>query len=88
LKDSVAGDIAKKRHHELTSLIDEKNLAFRLNHASTSLEVLVENEKDGVFMGYDQFYNPLKITSSKELAHSWVSVENVSVEPNGNKGSV
>lgn len=88
LKEVVAGDIAKKRHHELTSLIDEKNHAFRAQNVSTPHEVLVENEKDGIFMGYDQFYNAMKITSDQELAHSWVSVEKISVEPNGNKGIV
>ena len=57
----VSGDIAKQRLKELDSIILQKNLDFR--RKKPKLEVLVESCKDGLYHGYDQFFNPIQIQS-------------------------
>ncbi|MCK4440784.1 MAG: MiaB/RimO family radical SAM methylthiotransferase, partial [Sulfurovaceae bacterium] len=79
MKDIVRGDIAKGRHRELTSIIKEKNLEFR-KFNSKSLEVLVENGKNGVYRGYDQYFNPIEIQSSQDLSSNWIFVDDVIVK--------
>jgi MiaB-like tRNA modifying enzyme len=78
MKPEVRGDIAKARHHALTALIAEKNLAFRKKH-HTNLTVLVESGKEGTYYGFDQYYNKVAIKSSEELSANWVFLENVEV---------
>jgi len=81
--DVVRGDIAKLRHRELTAIIKEKNLQFRKSNSS-SLEVLVENGKNGLYRGYDQYYNPIEIQSSQDLSSNWIFVDNVVVKGDKN----
>jgi len=81
--DVVRGDIAKLRHRELTAIIKEKNLQFRKSN-SNSLEVLVENGKNGLYRGYDQYYNPIEIQSSQDLSSNWIFVDNVVVKGDKN----
>jgi len=76
MRDIVRGDIAKLRHRELTAIIKEKNLQFRKSNSS-SLEVLVENGKSGLYRGYDQYYNPIEIHSSQDLSSNWIFVDKV-----------
>jgi MiaB-like tRNA modifying enzyme len=74
------GDIAKARHKELTRIIDEKNLAFRQkNH--TDLIVLAESKRDdGLFSGFDQYYNKILIDSKEDISSSWLLVKEAEVE--------
>jgi len=60
MQESVRGDIAKARHKELTALIAEKNYQFRKAHTS-GLEVLLEQGKEGIFRGFDQYFNILTV---------------------------
>jgi tRNA A37 methylthiotransferase MiaB len=79
----VDGNIAKQRLKELEAKIAQKNLLFR--QKQSILEVLVESKKDNIFKGYDQFFNPIEITSDTDLIGNWVQLENYTVEQNINK---
>ncbi len=83
MKEEVRGDVAKARRAELVELIKAKNYDFR-KRCTTPLQVLVESEKEGIFTGYDQYFNPLKIRSNKDLKHCWIEVDDVQREKNAN----
>ena len=72
------GDVAKVRHRELTELVRQKNLAFRRAH-NRDLTVLVEQEHDGIYQGFDQYYNRVKIESPEDLSGTWVLLNEVEV---------
>ncbi len=72
------GDIAKARHRELTEIVRHKNLAFRHRH-DRDLTVLVEQEHEGSYLGYDQYYNRVRIKSDEDLSGSWVLLNEVTV---------
>ncbi len=80
----IRGDLAKARHRELTERIRRKNLEFRRRY-DRGLEVLVESSKEGVYQGFDQYYNRVSIESDLDLTHSWVHLERVQAEEEGNR---
>jgi tRNA A37 methylthiotransferase MiaB len=79
----VRGDVAKGRHRELTEIVRRKNLAFRRAH-DRDLTVLVEQGRDGLYQGYDQYYNRVRISSEESLEHTWVYLPKVDVEAKEN----
>ena len=79
----VRGDIAKARHRELTEIVRRKNFAFRQAH-DRDLTVLVEQGRDGLYQGYDQYYNRVRIASEESLEHTWVYLPKVDVEAKEN----
>ncbi len=83
MKPEVRGNIAKERHRELTALIKAKNHAFRRTY-NENLEVLLESGKDGVYTGFDQYFNKVSVTSSEDLSSNWVLLNDVEVTPDGN----
>ncbi len=75
----VRGDIAKARYKELTAIIKEKNYEFR-KRQNRGLIVLAESGKDGIYYGYDQYYNRVTIHSSDiDLKSNWLMIDNVEV---------
>ena len=78
MKEQVRGDIAKKRHKELTQIIKEKNYSFRKEHTQ-NLEVLLENGKNGVYHGFDQYFNRVSVTSDDDLSSNWVLLNKMEV---------
>ena len=84
MKPAIRGNIAKERHRELTAVIKSKNYAFRREHAK-ELEVLLESGKDGVFNGFDQYFNKVEVQSDEDLSSNWVLLNNVEVDSDGNK---
>jgi MiaB/RimO family radical SAM methylthiotransferase len=87
MKDIVRGDVAKVRHKELTAIIKEKNLEFRKNH-NDNLEVLLESGRDGVYQGFDQYFNKVLVESEQDLSSNWVLLNNVEVLDGNNKGKI
>lgn len=87
LKPEIRGNIAKERHRELTKIIKSKNLAFRQAHDS-GLEVLLENGKEGVYQGFDQYFNKVSVKSEEDLSANWVVLNKVEVKDAGNEGRV
>jgi len=87
MKPEIRGNIAKERHRELTEIIKAKNFAFRQDHTE-NLEVLLENGKDDVYHGFDQYFNRVEIKSEEDLSSNWVLLNNVEVNCDGNKAKL
>lgn len=66
------------RMKELSTLIEANNLAFR-HQMKIPLDVLVESESDGFYIGYDQFYNKVVIESDEELSGNWIALDQYEV---------
>ncbi len=79
MKPEVRGDIAKQRLKDIENLVFEKNYEFRKTRAE-SLDILVEEKKDGLFVGYDQFYNKILIDSNRDILKEWVKIDNYEVK--------
>jgi len=79
MREVVRGDIAKARHRALSAIIREKNFQFRVQHAQ-NLEVLLEQGRDGVYYGYDQYFNRVAVRSSEDLSGNWLFLKQVRVE--------
>ena len=87
MKPEVRGNIAKERHRELTGIINAKNFAFRREHTQ-NLEVLLESGKDGVYQGFDQYFNRVSVSSEQDLTSNWVFLNNVEVSNETNKAQL
>lgn len=83
MKPEVKGNIAKERHRELTDLIKEKNLIFRKKY-NNNLEILIEQGKEGVYHGYDQYFNKIEVSSSEDLTANWIHIAQAMVKDNKN----
>ena len=83
MKPQIKGDIAKIRYNELIKIIDDKNYNFRKNNTQ-KLEVLVESVKNGKYIGFDQFFNPLEIDSPVDLVGDWVFIDDYEVKADKN----
>ncbi|WP_294965267.1 tRNA (N(6)-L-threonylcarbamoyladenosine(37)-C(2))-methylthiotransferase MtaB [Sulfurimonas sp.] len=78
LKPEVNGKVAKERLHELEAIIKGKNLDFR-KAFSGELEVLLESQKDSLFIGHDQHFNKIVVESDEDLLGNWVNIQNYEV---------
>jgi len=78
MKPEIKGNIAKERYRELTSLVKGKNLEFRKKHNS-NLEILIEQGSQGIYHGYDQYFNKIEVTSQEDLTSNWINIEKVTV---------
>ncbi|MCK9474083.1 MAG: radical SAM protein, partial [Sulfurimonas sp.] len=87
MKPEVNGKIAKDRLHELEKIVSEKNFAFRKTFSS-SLDILIESQKDGLFVGYDQHFNKIMIDSSEDLVGNWINLQEYEVKEEANYGRV
>lgn len=83
MREEVRGDIAKLRYNELTQIINDKNHAFR--QANTQpLEVLIEQEKNGKYIGLDQFFNQIEVQSDVDLVGDWIFLDKYEAKVEGN----
>jgi len=87
MKPEVNGKIAKERLHELEEIVKGKNFEFR-KAFKKELEVLVESEKDGTFIGYDQHFNKIIIDSDEDLVGNWINLSEYDVREESNYGRV
>ena len=87
MKPEIRGNIAKERHRELTQIIKAKNFDFRQAHTK-NLEVLLENGKEGIYQGFDQYFNKVSVKSQEDLSANWVMLDGVEVTHEGNKASL
>ncbi len=83
MRPEIKGNIAKERHRELTEIIKAKNLAFRESHRD-NLEVLLENGKEGVHHGFDQYFNRAEVRSDEDLSSNWVLLNDITINSEGN----
>ena len=79
LKKEIRGDIAKQRLKILEDIVKQNNFNFRKKHSKNLLVLVEENN-----IGYDQYYNQVKILSTKDLHKSWVYLEEVDAKEKGN----
>lgn len=88
MKPEISGGIAKERLAMLTDLVERNNLAFRKAHCS-DLEILVESStQEGLYQGYDQYYNKILITSDQDLEGNWITIEDAVAETELNRAVV
>ncbi|MEA1955027.1 MAG: tRNA (N(6)-L-threonylcarbamoyladenosine(37)-C(2))-methylthiotransferase MtaB [Campylobacterota bacterium] len=87
MKPEINGKLAKKRLHELDNLIKEKNLDFRKSF-NGELQVLIENEKDGLYHGLDQHFNKIIIKSDEDLIGNWIDINNYEVKEDYNFATI
>ena len=88
MKDEVNGQIAKERLHELTSVIDAKNLEFRKTH-KVELDVLIESQKDdGLYQGFDQYFNKVVVKSDEDLSGNWITCKDYTVKDEYNYAEI
>lgn len=83
MKPEVNGSVSGRRMAELTALIDANNRAFRKGVRSP-LDVLVESGDNGVYTGYDQYFNKVMIESSEDLSGDWITLERYEVHDDYN----
>jgi len=83
MRPEIKGNIAKERHHELTAIVKAKNYEFRKAH-SHNLEVLIEQGREGIYHGYDQYFNKIEVTSQEDLTSNWVLIEKATVKGDKN----
>ncbi len=82
MKPEVPGNVAKERYKVIQQIIKEKNEAFRSQ--KRPLQVLVESQKEGLYFGHDQFFNPVFIQSDLDLTGNWVEIAEYEVKKEGN----
>jgi len=87
MKPEIRGNIAKERHKELTELVKAKNFVFRRDHTE-NLEVLLENGKENIYHGFDQYFNRVEVKSQEDLSSNWVLLNHVEVTNEGNKAQL
>ncbi|QOY55790.1 tRNA (N(6)-L-threonylcarbamoyladenosine(37)-C(2))-methylthiotransferase MtaB [Candidatus Sulfurimonas marisnigri] len=87
MKLEVNGKVAKERLHELESIVKAKNLEFR-KAFNGELEVLIENEKDGLYIGYDQYFNKISVESDEDLVGNWLSIKDYKIKKEFNYARV
>ncbi|HEO98939.1 MAG TPA: tRNA (N(6)-L-threonylcarbamoyladenosine(37)-C(2))-methylthiotransferase MtaB, partial [Epsilonproteobacteria bacterium] len=80
-------DIAKARHRELTEIIKAKNYLFRREHTN-NLEVLLESGKNGIYQGFDQYFNRIAVKSDEDLSSNWVVLNEIEVSSEGNNATL
>ena len=83
MKPEVDGKTAKKRLHEIEALVKQKNYEFRTSQ-SVPLQVLIETQKDGYYIGYDQFFNQIRVQSNMDLVGNWLEIEDYEVKEEAN----
>ena len=77
MKQDIKGDVAKKRAKILENIVKKNNYNFRLK--KKPLLIHIEENRDGVSFGYDEYYNKMKLMKNFEKGE-WVRVENYEVK--------
>ncbi len=83
MRPEIKGNIAKERHRELTAIIKEKNYDFRKRY-NQNLEVLIEQGRDGMYHGYDQYFNKIEVSSNEDLTSNWITIAKANVKNDKN----
>ncbi|CAA6809251.1 MAG: tRNA-t(6)A37 methylthiotransferase [uncultured Sulfurovum sp.] len=79
MKPEIKGNIVKERLRELTALVKTKNRDFRLAN-NKNLEVLIEQGRDGIYNGYDQYFNKIEVASKEDIVSNWILVDEAKVD--------
>jgi hypothetical protein len=68
-------------------MVKGKNFEFRAAFGG-ELSVLIESQKDGYFVGYDQHFNKIMIESDEDLIGNWVNINKYEVKEESNYARV
>jgi len=79
LKQDVRGDIAKKRAKILEEIVKDNNYTFRIKNRRP-LNVHVENYKNGLYEGYDEYYNKMVIKSPENIKGNWMEIKDYEIK--------
>ena len=75
MPNQVDGNIKEQRSQKLIELSDQNQLWYNQKHIGKPVEVLFEEEKDGIWSGYTKNYIKVNIKSSKNLENQLVTVK-------------
>ena len=67
MKDKVPGNIKKDRVHKLIELSNKLEKAYFDKFIGREVEVLIEEEKDGLYYGFTDNYIPLKLDGNYKI---------------------
>ena len=67
MKDKVPGNIKKERVHKLIELSNELEREYFNKFIGKEVEVLIEEEKDGYYLGFTDNYIPLKLKGDYKI---------------------
>lgn len=75
--------LAKERLNTLKQIASEHNLEFRKK--KQKLDVFCEQKgKDGLYHGFDQFYNKIAIESNTDITKQWLEIDDYEIRPESN----
>ena len=75
--------LAKERLNTLKQIASEHNLEFRKK--KQKLDVFCEQKgKDGLYHGFDQFYNKIAIESNTDSTKQWLEIDDYEIRPESN----
>ena len=83
MKPEVKGNIAKERYRELTAIVKAKNYDFREAN-NQNLEVLIEQGREGIYSGYDQYFNKIEVRANEDITSNWIFINNAAVTESKN----
>jgi len=49
---------------------------------------LLESGNNGIYQGFDQYFNKVSVSSDEDLSSNWVLLNNVEVSSEGNKAKL
>ena len=75
MPNQVDGNIKEQRSQKLIKLSDQNQLWYNQKYIGKPVEVLFEEEKDGIWSGYTQNYIKVNFKSSKNLENQLVTVK-------------
>jgi len=83
MKQEINGTLSRVRMKELNSIVDANNLSFRRKNRH-ALDVLIESEKDGLYHGFDQFFNKVLVKCDADHTGEWVRIEKYAIKKEHN----
>ncbi len=83
MRSDVDGVVAKRRLAQVTQLIESNNYTFR-EQKCNNLDVLIESKEGEYFVGYDQYFNKIRVSSGVDLSGKWIKIDNVDVQKESN----
>lgn len=92
MKNTIKGDVAKQRLHQLKSFVAQNNMRFRETH-KVPLQVLCESrtqlKSSFVYSGFDQFFNRVRInTDCDNLEGQWIDIDTYEIKQEGNDAKI
>ncbi len=78
MNPQIKGNISKDRLRKVVDLIDKKNYNFR-KKVKLPLEILIEEYKNGFYVGLDQFFNKILVKSKKNIDKQWIIIDKYEV---------